>query len=276
MHFAAYLEELLARRPRRPARELNLIVLERADSTNLLARRIVAEYEREESLAPPALILAFEQTGGIGRQGRSWASPPGKGVYATLGLQLRPAAALPTLPLLAGVGLCRALAPYLAAPCRLKWPNDVRVGGRKVGGVLAESRVRAAAESRLRLAEEGGGGEATAIVGFGVNLAHGREDLPVGVGTSLTLEGGGDVSLPELTWALVDGVLAELADFGDVAAAVARYRAASEHVEGDRLRCRTEAAEIEGTFRGFDEVGRLCLEVDGEERRLAAGEVLAP
>ncbi|MGH9361686.1 MAG: biotin--[acetyl-CoA-carboxylase] ligase [Thermoanaerobaculia bacterium] len=263
MDFARYLEELPAGRPRLPG-DPSLVVLERVGSTNTLARRIVAEYEKEDEEAPAALLVAYEQTAGRGRQGRSWASPPGKGVYVTLVRRIAPVAALPTLPLLVGVGLCRALGPFVAAPCRLKWPNDLRVEGRKIGGVLVEVRLRPEEDA------------ATAIIGFGVNLAHGREDLPEGVGTSLALEGAAGVALPALTWGLVAAVMTELETFGDVPGAVARYRALSEHEEGDRLRCRAGGEEIEGTLRGFDEQGRLRLEVDGTERRLAAGEVVEP
>jgi BirA family biotin operon repressor/biotin-[acetyl-CoA-carboxylase] ligase len=264
MDFTRYVEELLALRSPLPGGDPNLVVLERVGSTNSLAQRIAAEYEKEDERVPEAMIVTLEQTAGRGRQGRSWASPRGKGVYATLVRRVAPVAALPTLPLLAGVGLCRALGRFLPAPCRLKWPNDLRIGGRKLGGVLVESRLRA------------GSDEATAIIGFGVNLAHGRDDLPPGVGTSLALEGVPEVSLPALTWAVVESVAAELGDYGDVAAAVARYRAMSEHAPGDRLRLRAADGEVEGTFRGFDARGRLRLEVGGDEMALAAGEVVEP
>ncbi len=268
MEFARYLEELLSARPDLPGGPPNVVALERVGSTSAVARRVAAEYEREGDEAPGLVIVALEQIAGRGRQGRSWASPRGKGVYVTLVRRLEPAAALPTLPLLVGVGLCRALDRFLPGACRLKWPNDLRVAGRKIGGVLIETRVRAGAES-----EDAAGGPVTALIGFGINQAHAREDLPEGIGTSLRLEGASEVPLATLTWNLIEGVDEELAHFGDAGYAIAAYRERSEHAPGDRLRWRGAGGEVEGTFLGFDERGLLRLEVAGEERRLAAGEV---
>ncbi len=83
--FPAYLREILALRPPAGGRgPENLVVVERVESTNLLARAVAADYHRECQSVPEALFLAYEQTGGRGRLGRSWSSPAGKGVYATL------------------------------------------------------------------------------------------------------------------------------------------------------------------------------------------------
>jgi len=62
----------------------NLVVVARTVSTNLLARGVAADYETEGLDLRPMLVLALEQSGGRGRQGRSWSSPRGQGVYATL------------------------------------------------------------------------------------------------------------------------------------------------------------------------------------------------
>lgn len=261
--FALYLREIEGRRPAGVGPE-NLVVLERVESTNLLARSIVAEYENEAQRLHPLLILAFEQSGGRGRHGRSWTSPAGLGVYATRVLSVDDPEVLQTLPLLVGVGLCRALGRHLASPCRLKWPNDLLVEHgerRKIGGILIEASV-----------QPGEGG--SAVIGFGINHGHRAEDLPR-TGTSLRLEGSG-VSLAELTWDLVTAVEEELAHLGDVAYAVAGYRELSVHQLGEPISCRVGTEVIEGTFKGFDEHGRLRLERGGEEILIAAGEVLEP
>ena len=191
----------------------NLVVLPSMDSTNILARAIVAEYQTEAQTLYPIVVVALEQTGGRGRQGRSWTSPAGKGVYATRVLQVDDAGLLQTLPLLAGVGLCRALALHLPVPCRLKWPNDllVEVAGvrRKIGGILIEAAVRP--------------GEATlALIGFGVNVFQQAADLPA-TATSVRLLGGSAGSLEDFTWDLVEGLEAEL---GEAAAAAIVMEAA--------------------------------------------------
>jgi BirA family transcriptional regulator, biotin operon repressor / biotin---[acetyl-CoA-carboxylase] ligase len=263
-----YVRELLDRHRRRGAPE-NLVVLAEVGSTNALARAIVAEYQNEGETLRPLLVLAFEQTGGRGRQGRSWSSPPGKGTYATRVVEADDPVLLQTLPLLVGVGLCRALSAHLPVPCRLKWPNDllVEVEGRrrKIGGVLIEALVRPG-ESSLGL------------IGFGVNLFHEAEDLPE-TGTSLRLLGAlrGEktrASLAGLTWDLVEGVEAELTHLGDPGYAIESYRPLSVHQPGERIVCRFGDTVIEGTFAGFDETGRLLLDSEGRRIPVAAGEVI--
>jgi len=264
MDFPSYLREILALQPPPGAGGPgNLVVLERAASTNLLAKAVAADYDRECEDSPEALFLAFEQTAGRGRHGRSWSSPAGLGVYATLLRPVDPPPALATLPLLVGVGLCRGLDPHLPSPCRLKWPNDLVVAGRKIGGILIDSASQA-------------GSCAMALVGFGVNHGQTAAELPIEGATSLALAGGDGVSLPRLTWELVAAVERELARLGDLDYALDSYRERSVHRAGDRIQARLGEETVAGVFQGFDEHGRLRLERDdGEELRLAAGELVA-
>jgi len=263
-----YFQELLDR-SRRGGGPENVVILSEVGSTNGLARAIAIHYQNEDETLRPLLLLAFEQTGGRGRQGRSWSSPAGKGAYATRVLAADDPALLQTLPLLVGVGLCRALSPHLPTPCRLKWPNDllVEVGEerKKIGGILIEALVRP--------------GESTVgLIGFGVNLFHEAEDLPE-TATSLRLLGAllgvkTSESLAGLTWDLVEGVEAELAHLGDPAYAVESYRPLSIHQPGERIVCRFGDTVLEGTFAGFDETGRLLLDSEGRRIPVAAGEVI--
>src|SRR5437764_10089213 len=188
MDFSHYLAEITRLRP--AGVPDNLVVLERVGSTNRLARAVIAEYELECQALPGGLFLAFEQTAGRGRLGRSWSSPPGQGVYASRTLSVAEPERLQTLPLLVGVGLCRGLDAYLPTPCRLKWPNDLLASDKKIGGILIESLIRP-------------GDCALAVVGYGVNRAQTAAELPHAGATSILLEGGGDVPLPQLTWDLV-------------------------------------------------------------------------
>lgn len=264
MDYDRYIQELLERRRWGGGPE-NVVVFPVVDSTNALARAIATEYQNEEIPLHPLLVLAYEQSGGRGRQGRNWSSPAGLGTYATRVVATEDPALLQTLPLLVGVGLCRALASHLSTPCRLKWPNDlvVEVAGerRKIGGILIEAAVRP-------------GEEVQAIVGFGVNHLHGADDLP-DTATSLDLMEGGAVTIEDLTWDLVEGVEAELAHLGDSTYAVESYRALSVHQPGERIAFRSGGdAVVEGTFLGFDETGRLLIESGGERISMAAGEVI--
>lgn len=249
--FGRYLSEIERLRPERAPE--NLVLLPVVDSTNRIARSIVQEYETEEQPLPPLLILALEQNGGRGRQGRTWASPAGRGVYATRVLTVKDAAVLQTLPLLVGIGLCRALDPL---PCRLKWPNDLLVEGKKIGGILIEAMVRAEGESR-------------ALIGFGVNVS--QDPAMPGASTSVH-QLGGTGSLEDVTWRLVEGLERELEHLGDLAYAAAAYRELSVHRSGDRITCRVGEETVEGAFVEIDDLGRLVLD---NGQRLSSGEVIA-
>jgi BirA family biotin operon repressor/biotin-[acetyl-CoA-carboxylase] ligase len=262
-----YIQELLERRRWNGGPE-NVVIFPVVDSTNALARAIATEYQNEEIPLHPLLVLAFEQSGGRGRQGRSWSSPAGLGTYATRVVAAEDPVLLQTLPLLVGVGLCRALSSHLSTPCRLKWPNDlvVEVEGerRKIGGILIEALVRP-------------GEGSVGLIGFGVNLFHGRGDLPETATSLRLLEGalgGNSGSLADLTWDLVEGVEAELTHLGDAAYAVESYRPLSIHQPGERIVCRFGDTVIEGAFAGFDEIGRLLLDSAEGRIAVAAGEVI--
>jgi BirA family biotin operon repressor/biotin-[acetyl-CoA-carboxylase] ligase len=106
-------------------------VVERCSSTNDLLLK-------ENST--PALLAAEEQTAGRGRRGRRWHSAPGAGITFSLSRKInRPTRELPALSLVAGVAVARALRA-LGPDVRVKWPNDLVVGGAKLGGILVETR----------------------------------------------------------------------------------------------------------------------------------------
>ena len=103
------------------------------------------------------VVIAGAQRAGRGRDGRTWASPPGLGLYLSAVVRPPlPLALVPPMTLAIGVGVCDA-AREAGADARLKWPNDVLVAGRKLAGILVE-------------AQSQGGRLEAAIVGIGVNL----------------------------------------------------------------------------------------------------------
>jgi BirA family transcriptional regulator, biotin operon repressor / biotin---[acetyl-CoA-carboxylase] ligase len=103
-------------------------------STNIKAKEL-AEGGADEG----ALIIAEAQTEGRGRRGRSWLSPAGHGIYATL--VLRPAmspAGAPRITLMTAVAVAEALLSLLELDIKIKWPNDIMVKGKKLAGILTE------------------------------------------------------------------------------------------------------------------------------------------
>ena len=117
----------------------NLVCLESVDSTNNEAKRRAMGRE-SDGLA----VVALEQTGGRGRRGRSFLSPPGKGIY--LSVLLRPRCALEQVSALTAwtaVAVCDALEKLCGFRPGIKWPNDVIWEGRKLCGILTELELEA-------------------------------------------------------------------------------------------------------------------------------------
>lgn len=137
-------------------------------STQDAARELFEKGEGEG-----AIIVAEEQTLGRGRRGRSWDSQAGKGLW--MSVLLCPADGdemLTWIPLWAGVAVRRALCEILndtdgfdGRCLRLKWPNDIMVHDRKLGGIIAEN-------------VQNGNGRQAVIVGIGLNLLHRKTDFP--------------------------------------------------------------------------------------------------
>lgn len=120
-----------------------------------------------QGVAPWTAVLAEAQTGGRGRGGKRWESPPGKGIWISVLVPSRGAEADALLPIRVGLAVARAgeeaLGPGKDATARfrLKWPNDLLVGDRKVGGILCEMV-----------------GTTRVVVGIGLNVGQEREDFP--------------------------------------------------------------------------------------------------
>ena len=114
------------------------LILESVDSTNTYVKHLASEQQAPEG----TLVIAETQTAGRGRQGRSWFSPSGRSIYASW--LLRPDfspryAQIPTL--LASAAAAAAIQHLYSLPARVKWPNDVLIEDRKIGGILTESAV---------------------------------------------------------------------------------------------------------------------------------------
>src|SRR3954451_15568127 len=139
----------------------SIALIPRVASTNLVARRVVHECIENELSLPNAMIIAGEQFAGRGRNARQWSSPAGKGIYATT-LLMRPAKELPMVPLEIANIVASFLSETFAVDARIKWPNDILVGGRKIAGILIEARIH---EERAFL-----------LIGTGINVEPVADD----------------------------------------------------------------------------------------------------
>ena len=125
-------------------------------------------------------VMARSQSGGRGRQGKSWVSPPDAGIF--LSILLRPTlnpADMPLLSLATGVAVSEALETTCAVKAGLKWVNDIVVYGKKLGGILAEMPGANRADITNTPAHEGRKLLVPAvIIGIGINLLHDKDSLP--------------------------------------------------------------------------------------------------
>jgi len=129
------------------------------------------------SPAPPALMATLHQTAGRGRRGRVWVCEPGRALAFSIAFERVVGAEAPpiALSIAVGVAAARALVPW-APDVRVKWPNDLQRAGRKLGGILVETR------RGLPLAAPGAAAHSAThsieriVVGIGLNLLAPRDE----------------------------------------------------------------------------------------------------
>ncbi len=212
---------------------------------------------RAEAGEPSGLaIQARTQTGARGSRGRSWSDAGGALAVSVL---LRPEQDH-AWPLIAGVALHDAcsLTPAHGRTLRLKWPNDLMLHGRKLGGILIE-------------ASRGADPRGWLVIGFGANLA---EAPRLADREAACLAELGPAPCAD---AMADRLLASLTRRLEPAAAAMTLREdwlARAHAPGTPLAVRGRDGQITGTFSSIAEDGTLLLEVAGEIRRFNTGEVL--
>jgi BirA family transcriptional regulator, biotin operon repressor / biotin---[acetyl-CoA-carboxylase] ligase len=228
------------------------------DSTNEEAKRRAAA-----GAAADTLVWARSQSGGRGRRGRSFISPPGNLYMSMLLRPDRPPAVAAQLGFAASLAVGEAAAPLLPAAAGLafKWPNDVLIGGRKCCGILLESQ--AGPTGRLDWL----------VVGIGVNLVSFPEALETPA-ISLAAAGAAPVSVEALLAAVAGRFLVWYERWlADGIAALRQPWLARAQGLGERIRVRLADSEIGGRFAGLDEEGALLLDDGSERRRITAGDV---
>ena len=254
------LAELVHGWPATLAEQVNGIFVASVDSTQELARRLLDRHFAEDETPHPFAVLALEQVGGRGRRGRAWTSARGRGVWASLALPLSAREQLQMLPMRTGVALVELASGWLGGGCRLKWPNDLVVAKRKLGGILIDAVSR---QDR----------ETWAVIGLGINHGHSEDELPEPRAISLRLAAPGP--LPPLGAAAGAAVAAVWEELSGERPWLDRYRAASAHAPGDELECELAGERVAGRFAGFDSLGFLRLSTPAGERVIASGEVFS-
>jgi len=231
-----------------------IVRLDTVDSTQSVAFALA-----ERGAADRTVVVADQQLAGRGRRGRTWRAPAGTSLLASIVARPRlPQSLLSTLSLSTAVAVAEALRRVAKVDARLKWPNDVLVAGKKVAGILLESRMS-------------GGSSVVTIIGVGINLGQ-REfphDLAEGA-TSIALETGQAPSRESVLAALLEEFDAwrarlEGEGFGPVREAWRRL--------SDTLGRRVTVDTVTGLAADLDTDGALLIDVAGSLTRVLAGVV---
>jgi BirA family biotin operon repressor/biotin-[acetyl-CoA-carboxylase] ligase len=232
----------------------------KVDSTNRVALELGHAGEPEG-----AVVLAEEQTAGRGRAGHAWHSERATGIYATLLLRphLAPVQA-PLLTMMAGLSAHAAIQAQTGLNVDLKWPNDLLIRGKKVGGILTEMHAEPA---QIRFV----------IVGIELNVN--QEKFPaelIAIATSLRVESGKPQSRLELLVRLLREFENDYNRFlrEGVESVVARFEEVSTYAKGKRVRVTNGMESYVGTTAGLGPEGLLQVERDdGKVMTVIAGDV---
>jgi len=235
------------------------LYLRETGSTNDVARRLAQEGAEEGTL-----VLAEHQTAGRGRLGRRWHAPPGSSLL--LSLVFRPPLApdrVQQLTMICGLAVVDAIAATTGLQAGLKWPNDVLVGGRKVGGILSEVELR-------------GEGVDFAVVGIGLNVNLELEQLPQGLAvpaSSLSSQLGRPVDRLALLRTLLQAVERRYLALRQGASPREAW-AQRLTMLGQTVVVRQGEEQLEGVAEGVAANGALLLRLPGgEQRTILAGDV---
>ena len=247
--------------PERMAQLRTLDLMFEVDSTN---SRLLGN-------APPPLgradaCLSELQHAGRGRRGRRWIAPFGAGVALSVAWTFSDGAgALAALSLGVGVAVARALERAGARGVTLKWPNDIWLRDRKLGGVLIELRAEAS-------------GPAHVVIGVGVNVdlpAAARREIEAG-GVSVAAVADACAAVPSrnlVAGAILDELLSMLGQFEREGFAAFRDAwTALDALSGRPARVLLGDTVISGTSRGVDQEGALLLDTGDRVQRFVSGE----
>ncbi len=248
-----------------PSRELDKLGMNidyslEVNSTNVRARELA-----RNGCAHGTVVVSEVQKTGKGRLSRQWHSPWG-GLWMSVVLRpnIQPAQA-PFITVLAGTALASALRDDLDIDARIKWPNDILVGGKKLCGILTEMDAEMSRVDHI-------------VIGIGMNVNNDVSKLPNGLRdtvTSLSLESGGGgapVDRPRLLLSILGSLnrhLDKMSTSGGRAEVLGQWREMSDTL-GRKVKVEMVDKSVVGTAIGIDEEGALLVETkEGEERVLS-------
>ena len=240
----------------------NIIYLDNIDSTNNYAKKAA-----EEPFKEGTVVIAEEQSAGKGRLGKYWVSPRGKGIWMSIMLKpdIMPADA-PKLTIVAAYAVANALWSCCGLEARVKWPNDIVAGGKKLCGILTEM---SAEEDEIKYV----------VIGIGINANLEVDDFGPevsSIATSVSIEKGRNISRKALVASVLEEfekVYKDFATTGSIKFFLEEYKNKSA-VLGKEIRVINRKEEITGLAVDISEKGHLLVRLgDGSLREVMSGEV---
>lgn len=238
----------------------SVLSVEETESTNsqLVTEAIAGAPHR-------AVLYTDYQRAGRGRRGRSWESPLGGGLaFSVLWRFDRSISQLSGLSVVVGLALARAIGQISPVPVKLKWPNDLLAGYRKLAGILVEVQGEMA-------------GPSFAVIGIGLNeCLSGQQRQEIDQAVVDLAEMGVRVSRTDLMLAILRELseLMEIFEQDGIRPLIGEWSGRHAH-EGREVALRLpDGSTYAGIANGLDEQGNLLLTgANGELRRFSAGEV---
>lgn len=229
-------------------------------STNQLAMKAAAA-----GAAEGTVFVADGQTAGRGRGDHTWHSPPGTGLYLSIiAPPLDDPNKLLCVSLMAGLASASAIERVSGVVPDLRWPNDLMLAGKKVGGVLIEGVAIGSRLSRL-------------VVGIGINVN--QRDFPneiAHLATSLRMEVGRSLDREELLQEVLTRFDNELADLtrGGESSVIRRFEESSSYARGAEVEVSDGAGQtFTGVTAGLDRRGFLSVRTSEGLRTVLSGGV---
>jgi BirA family biotin operon repressor/biotin-[acetyl-CoA-carboxylase] ligase len=236
----------------------NVFYYQAIGSTNSVARSLA-----EQGAVEGSVVIAEEQTGGRGRYGRHWISPKGANILASV--ILRPDVLphqVPRLAILGAVSVAESIHKVIGMKTQLKWPHEILLNGKKVGGILTEFSADLDQVDFV-------------ILGIGINVNFDFSGFPelAGEATSLSDEAGAKVSRLELLRVLLEQIEAnyELMKADRFNQVVEQWNSQCWGV-GDWVQIASVEGKQGGILKRIDDDGCLIIaKVDGEQKVAMSG-----
>ena len=235
---------------------------EHTPSTNGVGKQICADGDLKNLNG--TVIIAEEQTGGVGRMGRSWISPAG-GIWITIVLKPRvPVDHIFMITMAASVAIARAIRKEFELGALIKWPNDIYIGKKKIGGLLLEMSAEADVVNYC-------------LLGIGIDVNNPIKDFTAELQrdiTSISAEVGHEVDRASFLARILREFenRYQLVESGEYDAITQEWKSLSATLE-KRVRIRTLKNSFEGEAIDINEFGALIVRKDnGKLERVIAGD----